>query len=309
MKIALLDFWTPDFNIECNYFTELFRLKHDVEVVTDPTQADLIIFNGRRLLAVDKNSWLPNTKKIGVSQEPPWIFRVNPNCADVILSMSQPNNHMINFPHWLLYVDWFNMADNTDYMNVGGSLDPITTYTERQTYKKTKFASMIARWDARGRSPRGTFTQYVMDNYKHVDCPGGLLHNCEFAAAPSRNPKFPNTPARPGNKMDFLMPYKFNITFENSYFDYYNTEKVLQQFASGCIPVYWGSDKAFDDFNRKAFIYAPEQFDARKVLDKIIEVDTNNDLYQEILSEKVFNNNIIDKYSPERYLERIENLL
>ena len=249
MKLGIFNFWTPDFNPKCNYLTELFRSRYDITLLeaNEFHTADLIIFGGnpKKILRQHKDSWLPGIKKIAVSQEPPWIYPTDPHCADVVLSMNATSGNNINFPHWILYVDWFNKTNDVNYMNCSGSLDPVSAYTNRVIPEKTKFATMIARWN--GRSQREAFTQAV-SSYKHVDCPGELLHNCDFEATEHRNSDFPGAPSRPGDKLEFMKPYKFNITFENSYYSYYTTEKLLQPYAVGCIPIYWGAVEGIKRF-------------------------------------------------------------
>jgi hypothetical protein len=55
-------------------------------------------------------------------------------------------------------------------------------------------------------------------------------------------------------KTEVSSKYKFMICFENDLFPGYVTEKLLDAYASGCIPLYWG-DLGNDNFiNRKCFI-------------------------------------------------------
>ncbi|RIY39723.1 hypothetical protein CKF58_01780 [Psittacicella hinzii] len=57
-------------------------------------------------------------------------------------------------------------------------------------------------------------------------------------------------------KLDFLQRVIFNICPENSNTPGYVTEKLLEAFAAGCIPIYWGGiETELDYINPKAFIY------------------------------------------------------
>lgn len=42
------------------------------------------------------------------------------------------------------------------------------------------------------------------------------------------------------NKEKFLSKYKFNLAIENTNSPGYVTEKIVQAWAAGCIPIYWG---------------------------------------------------------------------
>lgn len=53
------------------------------------------------------------------------------------------------------------------------------------------------------------------------------------------------------NKEDGLIPYQFSIAIENSVYDDYFTEKILDCFATGTIPIYYGTkyiDHYFDSY-------------------------------------------------------------
>ena len=53
---------------------------------------------------------------------------------------------------------------------------------------------------------------------------------------------------------DFYKRGKFAITMENGDRPYYITEKVVNGFRSGVIPVYWGTDKISEYFNPRRFL-------------------------------------------------------
>jgi len=55
------------------------------------------------------------------------------------------------------------------------------------------------------------------------------------------------------NKDDLISNYDFNICFENDLYPGYITEKVVQSYLAGCIPIYYGLDK-LGHLNPKAMI-------------------------------------------------------
>ena len=56
------------------------------------------------------------------------------------------------------------------------------------------------------------------------------------------------------NKIKFLSKYKFSIAMENSRGDGYLSEKIVQSFRAGTIPIYYG-DYLVDEFiNPKTYI-------------------------------------------------------
>lgn len=55
------------------------------------------------------------------------------------------------------------------------------------------------------------------------------------------------------DKISIASDYRFMVCFENDLYPGYVTEKALDAWASGCIPLWWGIDKA-ELLNRKALI-------------------------------------------------------
>jgi hypothetical protein len=56
------------------------------------------------------------------------------------------------------------------------------------------------------------------------------------------------------NLIDTYKDYKFVIAMENTVVNGYITEKILNAFYSGAIPIYWGSSTINNFFNKNAFI-------------------------------------------------------
>jgi len=62
-------------------------------------------------------------------------------------------------------------------------------------------------------------------------------------------------------KEEALNDYYFSIAIENGKYDTYFTEKILDCFATGTIPVYYGTEKIVDYFNRDGIIMLTDDFD------------------------------------------------
>lgn len=66
---------------------------------------------------------------------------------------------------------------------------------------------------------------------------------------------FPSYRGEIENKLSVLERYKFSICYENAKdFPGYITEKVLDCFAAGCVPVYWGASNITDHIPADCFI-------------------------------------------------------
>lgn len=110
--------------------------------------------------------------------------------------------------------------------------------------------------------------------YKKVDCPGMVLHNMDTDELPSRWSKNSYQ-----GKVNFIRKYKFTIAFEKCLMDGYTTEKLIQPFMAGSIPIYYGNPLVAEEFNRNAFIDCnvfDNDFDA--VIEEIKRIDNDSEL-------------------------------
>ena len=62
-------------------------------------------------------------------------------------------------------------------------------------------------------------------------------------------------------KEEGLCDYMFSIAIENAFYETYFTEKLLDCFATGTIPVYYGAPDIGDHFNKDGIIDLSEEFD------------------------------------------------
>jgi hypothetical protein len=120
---------------------------------------------------------------------------------------------------------------------------------------------------------RNTFFQ-LLSQYKKVDSCGSFMNNIGYRA-PMDNSEY----------WKFLSHYKFNICFENTDTKDYVTEKLVNAYLGGSIPIYWGTPQVLEWFNPKAFLYLEDVNDMQSLVNKVIELDTNDELYQQMRSE------------------------
>lgn len=178
-----------------------------------------------------------------------------------------------------------------------------------------KFCNFVASqdWVGRGAYLRKEFCQAVMDHYKHVDCPGYVLHNLDGAISPRWSEGLAcGQGAVVGSwrqgKLDFIKKYKFTIAFENSSMLGVTTEKFIDPVMAYSIPIYWGNPDIEKIANPKAFINCNEygdNFDA--IIERIFYLDTHRDAYLEMLSQPPLRNDFdfYRKEKAEQFLFRI----
>jgi len=117
-------------------------------------------------------------------------------------------------------------------------------------HKKTKLVSMInsGKKMCKGHRARNEITSQINDK---VDLFGLLYNPIE-------------------RKETALNDYMFSIALENAQYETYFTEKILDCFATGTIPIYWGAPDIGDYFNEDGIIKWNENFDIEQL---------NKDLY------------------------------
>lgn len=85
-----------------------------------------------------------------------------------------------------------------------------------------------------------------------------------------------------GSKYDLLARYRFNLCFENSLFPGYYTEKLLQSWVGGCVPLYF-ADHLFDrDFNPACAINRAEFPTLDEFAEAVAEIHRDDARYEEI---------------------------
>jgi len=80
-----------------------------------------------------------------------------------------------------------------------------------------------------------------------------------------------------GNIIEFkeegLADYYFSITIENSKSKYYFTEKIMDCFACGTIPIYWGCENIGDYFDERGIITFTEVSELQEIFNRIGDMD------------------------------------
>lgn len=88
-------------------------------------------------------------------------------------------------------------------------------------------------------------------------------------------------------KQDFFEKntHKFFMAYENTSYPYYCTEKLMDAFTAGSVPIYWGDPKVKEDWNSESFVniidHGSNWLDVIKKLDK--EPAMFDDMYNQPL--------------------------
>ncbi len=145
---------------------------------------------------------------------------------------------------------------------------------EPKIYKKTKMISMISsnKSMTEGQRLRLRWLEMIGDQ---IDVYGRGINEISL-------------------KEEGLCDYMFSVVVENGFYESYFTEKILDCFASGTIPVYMGSSDIGNYFNSEGIIPLTEEFDVSEDIyyDKMEAIKDNLERVRqyEILEDFVYLN-------------------
>lgn len=94
---------------------------------------------------------------------------------------------------------------------------------------------------------------------------------------------------------ELFKDYKFVICFENSFIDDYITEKLPNVMLGNSIGIYRGASNVGEFFNTKSFINYDEYGSDEAVIEKIIELDKDDEKYRAMLNEPYFKDGVVPK--------------
>jgi hypothetical protein len=87
--------------------------------------------------------------------------------------------------------------------------------------------------------------------------------------------------------------YRYVIVVENGKLDNYFTDKILDCFATGCIPIYWGDPKINNLFDSRGFY----TFNTIEELDYILKNKISEEDYTSKMEYIKINYELFKKYS------------
>jgi hypothetical protein len=173
----------------------------------------------------------------------------------------------------------------TRYLNIKNKFFETIRKKAYRNEKRKKFCAAVI---SNFKCTNGFRIKFIneLKKYKKVDM-GGSYQN--------------NVGGNVKNKTQFLSSYKFSIAMENSEGQGYVSEKILDSFIAGTIPIYYGGYMIDEFINPKAYILIKNENDITKKIDYIKKIDNNDILYKSILKEKLFiNDNLVSKFDIEK---------
>jgi GR25 family glycosyltransferase involved in LPS biosynthesis len=296
IRICFVDFWNG-FNPVYNFFTLLLTKYTSNTYIIDYENPEIVIHS---IFGTQHNKYR-NCKKILFHGE---RYAINPFDSDLSLTSHSIETYKstgrhFRLPLWILFINWFD-AD-VKLLSDPDPIDKNIFYNPSSILPKTKFCAFIV---TNGTCEIRNKLFYDLSKYKKVDSAGKFENNIGYV--------LPNTYH---DKINFLKDYKFCIAYENHDKGAtkgvlgYITEKLVHAKIS-CIPIYFGSPDVSEEFNEKSFINSDNYKTNEELIQRIIELDTNDEKYYAMLNEPLFRNDkwMKDgKFNMDPYFQELTN--
>jgi hypothetical protein len=253
IRINFTDFW-PDFIKTNNYFYNL--LIQNYKVIIDEINPDLLIYS-----CYSEEYLKYKCIRIFFTGE---NVRPDFTACDFAFSFDYKTrkNHF-RLPLYSLYIDHHKMLEQLTY-------EKTRLEAQKKWESKSKFCCMVVS-NAKCQKRLDFFEN--LSKFKKVDSGGKIFNN---VGGPVED------------KYDFIKDYKFVLSFENSSYIGYTTEKILEPIYKDCIPVYWGNPLISNDFNNKRFIDYNDYDTEEKLINRLIEIDGNDELAIDMILQPPF---------------------
>jgi len=288
LKVRYKNFW-PGFNASEGFFNRLLEFVGvENEIVTNRfTDVDLeftSVFPSRRELLQRKaeqfllrkgvptegalrNVQIIENLKQGKATKSIWFTGENirpPYNKEIGLTLSYDqdpfNDTNMYFPLWYTHLDWFGKPEFN--FRVGLDVEQRTLLSPRTL---SKADSKLACVFFKNPHPMRLRAVAELEKYGTVDVFGNTSKNVVQY------------------KREVARDYRYMLCFENDFYPGYVTEKLLDAYLAGCVPIYWGHLGTNEYINEKCFISVADGESLGEVCHSLASLDQDD--YEKIASE------------------------
>lgn len=253
IKLAFVDFdgWNGKFDPDNFILTKIIRQKYNVKIVEE--NPDFVFCSAFHFKVLNYDC--PRIYFTGECLFPDF------NIYDYALGFNifSYQDRYLRFPLWLWYEKSVELAKKKHLLS------------DNEILRKKKFCNFIVS-NADGAVERKMLFE-ALNSYKRCDSAGKYLNNTGSCCA---------------DKLEFQKNYKFSAAFENYTYDGYVTEKIIEAFAAGTIPIYWGTEYICKEFNPKAFINYNDFSSPNDLVEYVKAIDSDDEAYLRMMHEPVF---------------------
>ena len=260
IKLNFTGFW-PNFDKEHNLFCNILREKYEVEITDNP---DFLI-----------------ASPLGAPME-----YLKYDCVRILFT-GEPLVPDFNIFDYAIGFDYLSFPDsvttNRYYrypLCLYDDVEQLKKASKGLTYEEAKetlaakkyFCNFIYGHQSAKGEREAIFS--AIQKYKRVESAGSFLNN------------MPDGISIPySEKMDFLKLCKFTIACESISYPGFVTEKLVNPLYSNSVPIYYGNPLVEKEFNPQAMINLHDYSSLEEGVERVIEVDRDDDLYIRMLME------------------------
>ena len=237
IKVAFTDFW-DGFDPADNFFIRILSQLGEVVLSDEPDYLFFSVFGNEHL---DYNC--VRIFYTGENQAPDF------NLCDYALGFERMEfgDRYLRLPNWLLYTaDVRRMEDkhripDADWLAGRDGFCGFVCSNNHSSPERNQFFDCLSA-------------------YKHVASGGRFRNNVGGPVA---------------DKLEFLKGFRFSIAFENCSHPGYATEKIVQAFGAGNIPIYWGDPQIAETFNPESFVNCHDYGSWDEVVEAVRAIDAD----------------------------------
>ena len=255
IKVQFLDYWnTLDPNGTGYLLQQILGRHYELEVSDDP---DYVFFS-----AMGESHWTVSDRCVK-------IYHTGENVA--------PD---FNACDYAIGFEWMDFGDR--YIRIPLYLFYDRDMLDRMVHKH----ELPPDWDLAAEKP--DFCSFVVSNHRNPHRNEAFRKLSEYKKVDSGGRYMNNVGGPVVDKFAFDCRHKFSLCFENGSHSGYTTEKLAQALAARTVPIYWGDPDVGKVFNTKAFVNVADFDSLEAALQRVQELDSNDELYLSVLREPAF---------------------
>ena len=253
------------------------------QITNDVNIANVIIEAGKPEDGLINRNWKIKINFIGEPAFPDY------DKYDIVLTGVNRINNIVDLPLSVMYIhgnNFLNILENRQINRVPSQFCSFIVSNPKCETRNKMF--------------------HMLNQYKKVNSGGRHLNNM--------GKNLPGTWSS-SNHFEFISRHKFMICFENTKMETYSTEKIVNAYLGNTIPIYWASEHIKHIFNEESMLFLEDETEEsfNKLIERIIELDTNDEKYMEFINRPVFNEKNKEYwkqyYTLEKLGEKIDSLL
>lgn len=277
--------------MDCSFFIKLLEKTYErqIHISSNPDNADILvesIFGYMSYLEYKK--W---TATILFTGETHYCNNQNVDKYDCVLGFEETGGNFVKCPLYIIFL----MSNPSIISQINGTSDTSEISSSQNQIIPPNNASVIIS-NVHG-GVRLAFLDHLEEKMK-INYGGKYKNNVgQVVSGQFNSPEM----------TDFYKKGKFAITMENGDRPYYITEKIVNGFRSGVIPVYWGTSKITEYFNPRRFLHLKSA--SQDEMDHVVNtmVNMTNEEYRDIISEPILARPI--NYVCEEILASVKKIL